>query len=991
MRTDKFTQLYKGLNSAQREAVDWIEGPVMVVAGPGTGKTQILTLRIANILRRTDVESGNILALTFTEAGITAMRRRLAEIIGGRAYSVVINTFHGFCNNIIKTYPEEFPRIIGSVSINEVDQLSILREIIDSMAIKELKPFGDTLYYLRSIISSINDLKREGVDCKKFQKVVKQELKDFNAIEDLYYDEGAHKGKIKGRYQKQLRQIKKNRELAKVYQEYQKQLDKRKLYDYSDMIMEVLRELSQNKNLLLILQEQHQYVLADEHQDTNNAQNRIMELLCSFHKNPNIFVVGDEKQAIFRFQGASLENFNYFKKLYPEAKLVVLDRNYRSSQAILDGAHSLIAGPRPLQAAKKRINKKISILTFSRTDVEQYGVAKEIKKKLAAGVKPQDIAVIYRENKDAFSLARIFEKVGIPFSIESNIDILSDTDIKKLLLFLEAVSEFGSEEKLLKAMHVDFLEINPLDIYKIADYRSRNKIFTHDVLKSKKTLQSLHLESEDKISDFYRNLLRWKTAEKNKGFLEFFETVINESGFLSSILRSKNAVEKLDVLGGLFDEVKTLVEKHKDYDLSDFLRYLNIVKNHNVFIKKGSTTMPAKRVHMMTAHGSKGREFDHVFIANAVDGHWGNKRHYELLQLPARTFSLSGGNLERGSNDDDERRLFYVALTRARKEVFITYAKVGPDRQDQLPSRFIGEIGPELINFASVHGYEKDFDKHKDIFFIPGKPLGADIKSKDFIGELFLERGLSVTALNNYLKCPWRYFYVNLLRIPRAKSRPEMYGTAVHGALKDFFDEIKNGSGGKKLLLDRFGYYLSHEALSGKDLERTLIKGRNSLSGYYDFYKNSWLINTISELNVPAVMLDNIRLNGKIDKVEFVGAGNEVNVVDYKTGRPKTRGEIEGVTKNSDGNYKRQLVFYNLLLDRYEKGKYKMVSSDIDFVEPDGGKHYKKERFIITKEEVMELIELIRKSANEILGLGFWDKTCGEKDCEFCALRAVMK
>lgn len=991
MRTDRFSQLYKELNFAQREAVDWIEGPVMVVAGPGTGKTQILTLRIANILRQTDVEPGNILALTFTEAGITAMRRRLAEIIGSRAYSVVINTFHGFCNNIIKTYPGEFPRIIGSASINEVDQLSILGEIINSMVLKELKPFGDTLYYLRSIISSINDLKREGVDYKKFQKIVKQELKDFNAIEDLCYTEGAYKGKIKGRYQKQLRQIKKNRELAKVYQEYQKQLDKKRLYDYSDMIMEVLRELSQNKNLLLILQEQHQYILADEHQDTNNAQNRIMELLCSFHKNPNIFVVGDEKQAIFRFQGASLENFNYFKKLYPEAKLVVLDKNYRSSQTILDSAHSLIAGPKLLQAAVKRINKKISVLAFSRADVEQYGVAKEIKKKLVAGVKPQDMAVIYRENKDAFGFARIFEKVGIPFSIESNIDILSDTDVKKLLFLLESINEFGSEEKLLKAMHVDFLEIRPLDIYKIANYRSKNKIFAFDILRSGKMLKSLNLESGDKISEFYKNLSRWKSEEKNKGFLEFFETVINESGFLTSILKSKNAIEKLDVLGGLFDEVKTLVEKHKDYNLSDFLRYLDIVKNHSVFIKKGSTAVLAKRVHMMTAHGSKGREFDYVFIINAIDGHWGNKRHYELLQLPARVFSLSGGNLDQGNGDDDERRLFYVALTRAKREVFVTYAKTGPDRQDQLPSRFIGEIKPELIDSAEVSNYEKDFDKHKDIFFIPGKPLGADIKSKDFIRELFLERGLSVTALNNYLKCPWQYFYVNLLRIPRAKSKPEMYGTAVHGTLKDFFDGLKNGRSGKKLLLDRLNYYLNREALSEKDLERTLVKSRASLSGYYDFYKDSWATNTISELNIPAVMLDNVRLNGKIDKVEFTGMGKEVNVVDYKTGRPKTRGEIEGKTKNSDGNYKRQLVFYNLLLDRYEKGRYKMQSADIDFVESDDKKRYKKEHFIIAKEEIKELIGLIRKTADEILNLKFWDKICDEKDCGFCALRAVMK
>lgn len=236
---EKFNELYLKLNPAQKEAVDAIEGPVMVVAGPGTGKTQILTLRIANILRKTDTQPENILALTFTESGTTSMRKRLVEIIGSPAYGVVINTFHGFCNDVIKNYPEEFPRIIGSQNITEIDQVRVLESIIDSLPLKELKPFGDTFYYLRATLSNINKLKQEGINTGKFSEIVKKEEIDFHKIEDLYHVKGAHAGKMKGEYQKLLKQIEKNKELVSIFDEYQKELARRRYYDYSDMIMEV--------------------------------------------------------------------------------------------------------------------------------------------------------------------------------------------------------------------------------------------------------------------------------------------------------------------------------------------------------------------------------------------------------------------------------------------------------------------------------------------------------------------------------------------------------------------------------------------------------------------------------------------------------------------------------------------------------------------------------------------------------------------------------
>src|SRR3989339_106914 len=1001
----KFEELYKKLNKAQKEAVDAVDGPVMVVAGPGTGKTQILTLRIANILKKTDTEPENILALTFTESGVSSMRRRLVEIIGTPGYSVVISTFHGFCNDVIKNYPEEFPAIIGSQNITEVDQINIIEKAIDGLPLKDLKPFGDPLYYTREILKSLNDLKREGLSPEGFKLLVEKEEKDFTSIDDLYHEKGAHKGKMKGEYQKIEKQIRKNKELAVVYGFYQKQLAENKMYDYSDMIMEVLRELSQNQNLLLILQEQHQYMLVDEHQDTNNAQNKVLELLCNFHPNPNIFVVGDEKLAIFRFQGASIENFLYFKNLYPKARLIVLEDNYRSTQNILDSAHSILAGDKQLQANMRYEEEKIRLLSFSKPKVEAYFVAKSIKNLISKGVVPSEIAILYRDNKDVFTFADMLERVDVPFAIESDQDILSDPDIKKLMLIMRLVDNFGSQARILESMHIDFLGIDPLDVYKIINYSNKEKIPVHDIVKHKKNLERIDLESADKIHDFYKKVAGWATIQKNQGLSEFFELMINESGFLAHIMKEKDVAEKMQKLDGLFNEIKSLLEKHKDYDLRDFIKYIDTLQIHNLLIKKSLGQSGTKNIRLMTAHRSKGQEFEYVYIVNAFDGHWGNKRRTNLLSLPASVYSLGlqraplrgalckDKDLADDDGNDDERRLFYVAITRAKKLVTITYAQEALSGKQQIPSQFIQEIKSDLIETVVADEYEDGFERDRTIMFTPKVKSGTSIKDKEFIKDLFTKNGLSVTSLNNYLRCPWQYFYTNLLRIPKAKDKHQMYGTAIHGALKDFFDKIKEGEANKEMLLSKFVTYLQREPLKESDFEEVLQKGEKSLSGYYDNYVGHWRANLLNEFNIPGIVVAaDVRITGKIDKIEILNDSGEVNVVDYKTGRQKTRGEIEGTTQTSNGDIKRQLVFYNLLLNNYAEGKkFKMISGDIDFIEPDEKGRYKKESFYVTSDEVVELKELVIKTSQEIMNLDFWDKGCKEKDCEYCALRKMME
>lgn len=981
MGEEKFKEAYDKLNPRQREAVEAIEGPVMVVAGPGTGKTQILTLRIANILAKTDAAPEQILALTFTESGVASMKKRLAELIGTRAYAVNINTFHGWCNEVIKKYPEDFPRIIGSKNIHEVEQIEILEKLIETLPLKLLRPFGDKFLYVKPLRGAIEELKREGLTPDEFKTILIKAKEGFATLPDLYHEKGAHKGKMKGDYIKLAREIEKNEELAQVYEQYEKELAEGKLYDFSDMIMEVLSVLRTNKELLQVLQEEHQYVLVDEHQDTNNAQNKIIELLMSYHASPNLFVVGDEKQAIYRFQGASLENFLYFKKVYPEAKLITLEENYRSQQTILDSAHSLLAGVNPslaLRAQAKHTPGPIKIYAFDKAEEEVYWLACTLQEKIKSGAEASELAVLYRDNRDAFALARMLEKCQVPFMIESDQDLLRQNDVQKLILILEALTHFGEDEYLVGVLHLDLFKLEPLMVYGLI----------RQAYESKQSLWSL-LKTDPELNWLYEKLKTWHSWSQNDDLLSVFEKLVRDSGILESILTSTEAEDRFEAIRRLYEEVGRLVESKPGAKIGDFFRYLETVKNHSLFIKRAKLGGRKGKVRLMTAHRSKGLEFNEVFIMGAYEGHWGGKKTRELLKLLPQVYRAEAAEDE--NKDDDERRLFYVALTRGRHEVHISYSRLGGDGREQLPSQFVTEIKPELREEVETKDWQVKYEANKNIIFSePERGEKHSLHDEEFVRDIFFSQGLSVSALNNYLECPWKYFYRNLIRLPEGQNKTQLYGIAVHGALADNFRSFKEKDITTESLLASFEGYLSKLPLTSRDYEEILAKGRRALTGWWEAWHATWERNVLTEFKISGILLtDSIKLTGVLDKLEFIDGG--VRVVDYKTKQPMSRNAIMGETKtDDDGNYFRQLVFYKLLLDRYENGKYEMKEGVIDFMEPNDKGDYKKEAFEVTKENVTELEDLIKKIAEEIVTLSFWDKRCDNKDCDYCRLRNLM-
>ncbi|MCX6783917.1 MAG: ATP-dependent DNA helicase [candidate division WWE3 bacterium] len=986
-----------GLNQEQLKAVEAIEGPVLVAAGPGTGKTQILAARIANILTKTDVPPDAVLALTFTESGVRAMRERLLKTIGPTAYYVNIATFHSFCSDIIKGSPDQFAMVEDLEPLSDLQRLQIFREILDKGEFNALKPFTNHYFYVPAIIKALQELKREGVTPDEFEKLSKDNTKEASV------DEVTSKSAIAERE----KNLEKQRELFAIYKTYEETLKTKGLFDFEDMINFVVEKFKTDEEFLRKYQERYQYILVDEFQDTNNAQNEVLRLLASFWDEPNIFVVGDANQSIYRFQGASTENMVGFVKRYKNCQKISLTKNYRSSQIILDAATELISKnelrlskifsdiPEGLEAAAVKDGPKILVGEFGSATTENFFVGNKVKELIDGGLDSKEIAVIYRHNKDSDQIADTLDRLGIEYDLEGGNDVLEDYDIQKFLLLLKAIDNARRSTDDLDwftLFNYEFLKIDALDVLKLARFASNCKINFVEAINHQDFEKNSKVKNVASFKDFLTKLLAWEKADSQKTFVEFFEQVLNESGFLEWLLNLPDAHEKLNKINSLFSEVKKLNLATRTLGLSEFLKNLEIMQNNHLNIAETVINVSQNAVRLTTAHRAKGLEFKVVFIIGCLDKKWGNNSVRELIKLPEGI--LKNTDLSKKEKNEDERRLFYVALTRAKSQVYLTYALSGNGENSKgaVPSMFIAEISEDKKEKIDPSKFEdRAIEIVKEVLQpVPASTEKALAEEKEFLAEVLRDFKLSVTALNTYTECHYKFKLNNLLRTPRAKSRSLSLGTAVHMALDKFFQEYKVAGVLPKvdLLTTVFIDAATKELLSPKDLKAVLTQGQKILNSYYESNRANLVKPLYTEklfgYGYGKIYLDDIPLVGKVDRVDVIDPVKKlVRVVDYKTGKPKTRGDIEGTTKYSDGAYKQQLVFYKLLteLDRTFNG-YEVAETELDFV-GDRGNDGKKEVFVITKAETDNLKDVIRKTMVNLRGLDF-ARTTNLNACKFC-------
>jgi len=976
-----FKEAYTKLNEGQKLAVDSTEGPVFVIAGPGTGKTQVLTLRIANILRRTDTPPDAILALTFTEAAAAEMRERLAKVIGSTAWRVRIHTFHGFAETLVSRYPDEFPRIVSSTIATDAERAEILDEALLGTEVKHLRPYGDPLYYHGNVARAISTMKRENVTPEALELRITEEQEAFDAIPDKVHEKGKYLGKMKGEFEKLQKKIEKTEDLLAVYRAYEKGLTEKKRYDFDDLILEAVRALQENESFLRQVQESTLYVLADEHQDANRAQNAVLELLSDYHESPNLFIVGDEKQAIYRFQGADLDNVHYFRQRYQDTKIIALVENYRSQQSILNSALALIEKSpderlsRVSLIARSSISEKpISLVTCPSPESESAALAENIRQAVEEGVSPGDIAVLVRRNKDVADVAESLQRYGIAVAAKGEGNSLHNRYVLALLRLLTAIVS-PRDENLAGILTLPAFPLSAADVWRVMQYAKKEKKPVIEVLRSNDDLEVAKIASVENalaLGNLIEELSREAAIERPA---KVADLALRHSGLLPAMLKATDRAEALGAVRALLSLFEDLARREHGAQLPRALALIALYEEREMSLS-GRVFTDETRVKVMTVHGAKGREFQRVFIPRATESAWSTRARSEHFHLP----DILSGSAEL----EDERRLLYVAITRAKEQVTISYSETrGEGRVDE-PSALLEDLDPGLIERSTAP--EADDPLTHEV--VVKEQKGASEDDLATLRAAFLSQGISPTALNNYLECPWHYFYVNLLRIPEAENKFMLYGTAIHAALKRYADgRNQNEDIGIEGMYSTFERAIERSPLTDRDIVELKEKGNHSLSTWWAERKGMWPERVEAEQGVEAYLTfdtEQVLIRGALDRLDPLSNG--VRVIDYKTGKPKSKNEIQGNTKSGDGNYYRQLTFYKLLLARTETPRV-MQEGVIEFVEPDDKGRIHVESFEIPDVDVQALEELILKTAQEISTLSFWNNPCDAEDCKWCLMR----
>ena len=1021
----KFQQAYDKLNIQQQEAVNTLEGPVMVIAGPGTGKTQILAARIAKILLETDARPENILCLTYTDAGTIAMRRRLQQFIGADAYQVNIYTFHAFCNDVIQDHLSLFEKSTLD-PISEIEQVQLYKELIDTLPKNHLlkRYRGDVYFEINNLRQLFSTMKREGWSVSFIEEKINSYLNDL-PLRDEYIAKRATKEFKKGdlrtdKIAEEQEKMEKLRAAALLFDTYQELMRKRNRYDFDDMINWVIRVFEKSKNqpgsVLAAYQEKFQYILVDEYQDTSGTQNKIVSLLISYWDAPNVFVVGDDDQSIYRFQGANIENMLDFAMAYTASlKTIVLTQNYRSTQPILDWSKTLINRnnerlvkqidglSKNLVAAapdKAALNQSPQLLEYRTPREEMIGITESVQQLLANGTAPGRIAIIYKENKYGTELAEYFRLQQIPFYTKREVNILQQPFIRKILLLLRFIhaewdTPYGGDEMLFEILHFDFYKIPPLETARlvVAYNEQRNNGETLSLRKwlSDKANEPVKTLFDNSLHPGLKNvsaLLEQLIADvPNYTLLQFFGKLIEKAGVIAYVLQHPQKIELLQLLTALNDFIREEAARNPLLKLKELIDLLDIMEREDLPVAMNQVTGSDQGVNLLTAHGSKGLEFEHVFLAGSNAAFWEKKRKPGGgYKYPDTLFSSQPGSAAL----EELRRLFYVAITRAEKHLYISYARYRNDGKELEPSVFIAEIQQEQhFPATAISLSPEQLAQYAALVFLPQAPEIGQAE-EHLISQLLQKFVMNVTALNNYLDCPLGFYYKNLIRIPTGKSEATEFGSAIHHALEKFFRTMTEDPGKQfpalDYLLQEFSWYMKRhrEHFTREGYDRRFEYGMEVLKQYHNKYIQQWNKVVTVERNIRGVVMDEIPLKGKLDKLEF--DGNQVNVVDYKSGdidKALVKMKAPDDKNPNGGDYWRQAVFYKILIDRYNTKSWNVVSTEFDYVEPDKNKEYRKVKINIRPEDLETVRRQIHHAWERIQARDFYTG-CGKEDCHWC-------
>lgn len=993
-----YQQAYQRLNQEQRRAVEAIEGPVMVIAGPGTGKTQVLATRIAHIVEQTDTPPSAILALTFSEAAAITLQRRLTKLMGSTAYGVNVQTFHGFCHQVIQDHPEYFSLDQHAQPLTELELIQWVRQYLTNPELSFLRSAKSPYHAVKACKAALTNIKREGVSVEHFLQLVTAEI-ELPLPKKISKTQLAQLTTRRGKLS----------ELADLYQAYQSFLAQTQRYDYDDMILMVLAALEEQPDLLAVYQERFLYFLVDEYQDTNSAQNQIIEILASFWgEQANVFVVSDPQQTIYRFQGASLENVLGFTQRYPQAEVIKLTTGYRCPQTVYDAAAHCLSQDRttaelapslfthltqPLTGLKP--GQPILVLSAATDAQEEATVMTQITDLISAGTKPSEIAILFKTNKEAQRWLEICQQWSVPYQLERRQNLLATPVITWLLELWRTIFALRQSAPTLEMTNVllrPWFKLPGLAVIKLAK---------HLASKPTQWVELTHLNESDltailaeakvshadwqAISDVLNTLIELGLTESHQTLLAWIPELLQVTGFQSWLLE-QHQPDLLQSLTSWYRYLKQLASTQDRLTLDQCLEIVNTMQQEGIAVPEQVLLGDPQGVVLSTAHSAKGQEWQHVFIVNCIDKHWGNTRPQPSLPLPAGILRFQP-ETEHDKNADD-RRLFYVSLTRASEQAYISWSETTETAgKSHLMSQYVALLTEKdglTTAWSPLPTSDTTIAK-----LLPVRHLPNSTEFRAWLKTQVSQLTLSPTMLDGYLKHQEEFLDQYVLRLPRAKTPSLAVGSAAHIALEYYYRHAQQPPTPDQVI-DIFATALRQEDLTPPELVARLKQGRQMLSSYLNMLPPVtspvlFVERKFGSRSKPIMLAGVVPLTGKVDRIDWLDqAKREVLVVDYKTGRVKAADHIEGKSYVSElsererdlpvairGPLKRQLLFYKLIADLDPTFPYIVNRAELDFLEAAQEGKNGRRQFELLPADVDQLSQLLMQVWQEIQDLAF--------------------
>lgn len=1011
-------------NIQQKKCIETVDGTIMVLAGPGTGKTFTLVQRIQYMLTEKQISPESILCMTFSDPAASEMKNRLIKQIGKPAMGVEINTYHAFCNNLIRQYPSKFELLDNVNLIDDISKAALMKQCLDQYQPKILvDKWNNKYHYLKALLGAVDEIKKNRISKEQYFSNIKTHpdwLKKMELLEEEKTDREQNNKALKTflsqKYEPQKKKLDKAKEAWDICELYIQLMAQKNFIDFNDMINLVVESFENDADFAKQASKNYKYFLIDEYQDTNLLQNRLIDLLSAAADSKNIFVVGDDDQIIFGFQGARSDNLESFLNKYPETLVICLNENNRSTQSILDLSYKIISQDttrlennpnfsnynisKKLTAKNKKIiekDKKIKLISYADKLQENNMIIKKIEELINSGTLPKNekgcydlsqIAVLARENFPLSEFAVLLEAKNIPYQIKVTKSIFELKPSILIYFYLKILDNhiYGMDKLF------PLLLSKPFD-FETEDYNfllEQNKPVKKDFITLIKENIDYDWKNPDKVKNFINTYEKLKTLKYHKNLKSLVLEIANRTGILNYYANSPiDTDENILAVKRIADEANAFNNLNKTANLSDFVKHIDTALNDNIDISIEKDSHIKNAVQLSTLHSSKGREFEHVFIPNLVSTAWEKKRNMNKLELPLTADAQENEELIKMS---EQLKLLFVGITRAKHFLELSFSNTIDSKTYSL-TNYLSVLN-ENDNFIDFETYNSD---DMDYF----SELTSSMKTEEYNYHLAFKRELeerlneftlSAHSFNMYKNCPRQFLYSELYKIPILEKDFQYvnFGNAVHKTLEKTVNyaleqqRYPSKDTVKEIFYKKIATYKFE---SDESYQEYMKRGETCIDKYYHHLVETPVKNICeAEARFDGVQIGEYSIKGFIDRIEKNEDGT-ISLYDYKTGSARSKSDV-APGKNYE-HYYNQLRFYKLAFE-LKNPDLKVAYTGLIFVE----EPEKNISLSFSNEEITDIESQIKEVLYKIYSLDFKPadtKDAKSKNCEYCDYKMTCR